>query len=127
MPALLLSFVSSGALKWVAILVLVFGIIGGAYSQHRKIVDSEVQAALQQYNINELQQALKDKDTYIKQMEDISKSKSEIVANLYIEKDKLEEKLSSIMSNIDKNTGTEHDRQSSKVLKDTFKSLGEMK
>lgn len=127
MPALLLSLISSGTIKWVAILTLVLSLVGGMYWQHRKIVDREVQSALQQYNVNQLQQTIKDKDTYIKQMEEISKHKSEIVAGLYIAKDELEEKLKEVEANINKDVGAGHDRESSKILKDTFKALGEMK
>lgn len=127
MPAILLSLISSGALKWISILILVFGLVGGLYWQHRKIVDNEKRVALQEYNINQLQQNLKDKDIYIQQMEDISNHKSEIVANLYIERDSLEEKLNKIESNINSHITAGHDRESSQVLKDTFKMLGEMK
>lgn len=127
MPAILMSLITSGALKWIAILILVFGLVGGMYMKHRQIVDQEKQIALQQYNINQLQQNLKNKDTYIKQMEDISKHKSDIVAELYIQKDQLEEKIKSIESNIDKHVGAGRDRESSQILKDTIKSLGEIK
>lgn len=126
MPAILMSLITSGALKWISILILVFGLVGGMYWQHRKIVDQEKQSALQEYNIKQLQQNLIDKNLYITQMEDISKHKSEIVADLYIQKDKLEEKLKSVVSDIDKSIGAGKDRESSQILKDTFKALGEM-
>lgn len=126
MPALLLSFVSSGALKWISILVLVFGLIGGLYWQHRKIVNNEKLLALQEYNINQLQQNLKDKEAYLQQMEEISKQKSSIVAELYILKDRLEEKLSKVTANIDKHVGAGRDRESSQILKDTIRMLGDM-
>jgi len=121
----LLSFISSGGLKWLSILILVAGLAAGIYSQHRKIVDREKQVALQQYNINQLQQTLKDKDVYIKQMEDISKHKSEIVAELYIQNDALEAKIRPIIKMIEQSKP--ENKQSSKILKDTFKALGEMK
>lgn len=127
MPAILLSLISSGAVKWISILILVFGLVSGLYIKHRQIVNSEKQIALQEYNINQLQENVKSKETYIRQMEEISKNKSEIVAELYIEKDKLEEKLASINSDIDKHIGAGRDRESSQILKDTFKALGEMK
>lgn len=126
MPALLLSFVSSGALKWISILVLVFGLIGGLYWQHRKIVNNEKLLALQEYNINQLQQNLKDKEAYLQQMEEISKHKSSIVAELYVLKDRLEEKLSKVTANIDKHVGAGRDRESSQILKDTIRMLGDM-
>lgn len=127
MPAILFSLISSGAVKWISILILVFGLAGGLYVKHRQIVDQEKQIALQQYNIDQLQQNIKDKNVFIQQMQDISNHKSEIVAQLYIEKDKLEEKLKDVLSNIDRHVGAGDDRESSQILKDTFKSLGEMK
>ena len=42
MPTILLSLVSSGALKWISILILVFGLIGGMYSKHRQIVEQDI-------------------------------------------------------------------------------------
>jgi hypothetical protein len=124
---LLLSFVSSGALKWVAILIIV-GLLGGSlYLKHRQIVDLERETALQKYNINQLEQNLKDKELYLKQMEEISKNKSEIVAELYMQRDKLEAQLKEVESNINQQVGAGKDRSSSQILKDTFKSLGEMK
>lgn len=127
MFSFLISFFTSGAMKWVAILMIVFGLASGLYLKHRQIVDLERETALQKYNNNQLQQALKDKDLYVQQMEEISKHKSEIVAELYIEKDRLEEKLSKVIATINTNVTAGHDRGSSKILKDTFKALGEMK
>lgn len=127
MPAVLLSLISSGSLKWISILVLVFGLVGGLFWQHRKIVENEKQLALQEYNVNQLTQAIKDKELYIDQLGKISIDKSNVISNLFKEKDELENKLSKIVSDIDKNIGAGRDRESSQILKDTIKSLGEMK
>lgn len=113
--------------QWLSLPLVVAVMLGIIYLEHRQIVNAEKQLALQQYNINQLQQSLKDKDAYLAQMEEISKHKSEIVAQLYIAKDRLEEKLKDIQSHIDREVGAGHDRRSSKILKDTFKALGEMK
>lgn len=113
-------------LKWAVIISVILGLIGGLYYQHRKIVKHEIEFALQQYNINQLQQNLKDKDIYIKMMEDISNHKSEIVANLYIERDKLEQKFRDAITQVETNIREGHDRKASKVLQDAIKSLGEM-
>jgi sortase (surface protein transpeptidase) len=122
-----LSLITSGSLKWVAILIIV-GLLGGSlYMKHREIVDLEKKAALQEYNINQLEQNIKDKEVYLQQMKEISKHKSEIVANLYIMKDRLEAQLKEVEANINTHVGAGHDRPSSKILKDTFKSLGELK
>lgn len=127
MPTILLSLITSGSVKWLFIFLIIAGLTGGLYMKHREIVDNEKQIALQEYNIKQLEQNLKEKDVYIKQMEDINKHKSEIVANLYIERDKLEEKLKNTVSKIDRHVGAGHDRESSQILKDTIRSLEEMK
>jgi peptidoglycan hydrolase CwlO-like protein len=127
MPTILLSLISSGALKWISILVLVFGLVGGMYSKHRQIVDQEKQIALQQYNIKQLEQTIKDRDRYIGEVEDLYRSRSERVNELLLENKELEKKLEAINTQIDKHVGAGRDKESSQILKDTIKSLGEMK
>jgi peptidoglycan hydrolase CwlO-like protein len=127
MPTILLSLISSGALKWISILVLVFGLVGGMYSKHRQIVDQEKQIALQQYNIKQLEQTIKDRDRYIGEVEDLYRSRSERINELLLENKELEKKLEAINTQIDKHVGAGRDKESSQILKDTIKSLGEMK
>ena len=124
---ILLSLISSGALKWLSILILIFGLIGGAYQQHRKIVENEKLIALQQYNINQLEQNVKDKNAYIQKMEEISKNKSIIINDLYKKNDALSEKAKNIEIVIEKDKVTGKDRESSDLLKDTFRELENMK
>ena len=126
MPSILLSLISSGSVKWIAIVLMVFGLAGGLYWQHRKIVEHEKAIALQEYNINQLQQNIKDRELFLKQMQEISNHKSQIVADLYIEQDRLEEKIQTIMKSIEDSVKKGHDRASSKILRDTFKALGEL-
>lgn len=95
--------------------------------KHRQIVDLEKQVALQQYNINQLKENVKNNILYIKKMEEISTNKSELMANLYREFDVLENKLKKVESNIDVSVGKGEDRESSKILKDTFRELENMK
>lgn len=127
MFSVLISFFTSGSLKWLAILMIVFGLASSLYLKHRQIVDLERETALQKYNVNQLEQNLKDKDIYVKQMEEISNHKSQIVAELYIERDKLEEQLRKIDETINQQVGAGHDRKSSKILQDTIRMLGEIK
>ena len=127
MPAIILSFISSGALKWITILVLIFGLIGGMYSKHRQIVENEKQIALQQYNIKQLEQVVKDRDAYIQEIEDLAKARAESVENLKRKNKVLEDKLADVVSTIDKHIGAGHDRQSSQILKDTIKSLEQIR
>ena len=127
MPTILLSFITSGGIKWVSIFLLVSGLVTGLYMKHRQIVENEKQIALQQYNINQLEQTIKDRDAYIDEIEDINRSRAERVDGLIKKNSILEEKLKSVVSEIDKHIGAGDDRKSSQILKDTIKSLGEMK
>lgn len=121
-----IAFALSGGLRRLVILLVIVGLVFFVYMKHREIVDLEKRFALQQYNINQLEQALKDKDVYIKQMEAINNEKGKIVAQLYIDRDMLEEKLNKVLANINTHVGAGHDKQSSQILKDTIRMLGDM-
>ena len=121
---ILLSFITSGGIKWLTILILVAGLAGGLYMKHRQIVELEKQAALQQYNITQLEQNIKDNAEYVRKLEELNNHKGQIVANLYKERDSLEEKMQGLEEEINRNITSGHDRQSSKVLKDLFRALG---
>jgi hypothetical protein len=127
MFSFLISFFTAGSFKWIAILMIVFGLASSLYLKHRQIVDMEKDSALQKFTIDQLQQNVKDKNIYIQQMEEISTNKSEILAKLYIERDRLEEQLQKIDASINQHVGAGHDKQSSQILKDTIKMLGEIK
>lgn len=127
MFSFLISFFTAGNFKWIAILMIVFGLATSLYLKHRQIVDLERDTALQKFTIDQLQQNVKDKNIYIQQMEAISTNKSEILAKLYIERDRLEEQLQKIDASINQHVGAGHDKQSSQILKDTIKMLGEIK
>lgn len=127
MPTILLSLITSGSVKWLSILVIVAGLAGGLYMKHREIVNNEKQIALQQYNIKQLEQTIKDRDAYIEEIENIARSRAETVNGLRQKTKELEDKLQSVVSNIDKEVGAGHDRGSSQILKDTIKSLEQMK
>jgi hypothetical protein len=121
---ILLSFITSGGIKWLTILILVAGLAGGLYMKHRQIVELEKQVALQQYNITQLEQNVKDNAEYVRKLEELNNYKGKIVADLYRERDSLEEKMRGLEEEINRNINAGHDRQSSKVLKDLFKALG---
>lgn len=127
MPTFLLSLITSGSIKWLSILIIIAGLAGGLYMKHREIVNNEKQIALQQYNIKQLEQTIKDRDAYIVEIENLAKSRAESVNVLREKTKELEDKLQSVVSNIDKHVGAGHDRESSQILKDTIKSLEEMK
>ena len=122
---ILLSLISSGAIKWLSILILVGGLVSGLYMKHRQIVDLEKQVALQQYNINQLEQNVKDKQLFIEQQQAIFKNRDEEEQRLESQKQALENKLRAIESQIDEEVGKGHDRSSSDILKNTVKELSQ--
>ena len=122
---ILLSLISSGALKWLSILILVGGLVSGLYMKHRQIVNLEKQVALQQYNINQLEQNVKDKDLFIEHQQTIFKNRDEAVEKLESQKQALENKLKAFESHIDVEVGKGNDRPSSDILKETIKRLSE--
>jgi uncharacterized protein (DUF3084 family) len=127
MPTFILSLITSGSIKWLSILGIVAGLAGGLYMKHREIVNNEKQIALQQYNIKQLEQTIKDRDAYIKEIENVARARSEAINNLAQKNRELENKLDSVVTEIDKHVGAGHDRESSQILKDTIKSLEQMK
>lgn len=127
MPTILLSLITSGSIKWLSILVIVAGLAGGLYMKHREIVNNEKQIALQQYNIKQLEQTIKDRDAYIEEIENVNRARSEAINGLNQKNRELEKRLESVVSDIDKHVGAGRDRESSQILKDTIKSLEEMR
>jgi uncharacterized protein HemX len=122
---LFISLVSSGSIKWLSILIIVAGLAGGLYSKHRQIVELEKQTALQEYNIKQLEQSLKDKEKFIEQQQTISKNKDEAITKLQNQKAALDNKLKTIESAIDVEVGKGNDRSSSDILKETIKRLSQ--
>jgi len=122
---LLISLLTSGNIKWMTILLITAGLSTGLYFKHRQIVDNEKQIALQEYNIRQLQQSIKDKDLFIEQQQTIFKNRDEEVAKLETQKQALENKLKTIESHIDVEVGKGHDRPSSDILKNTIKELSQ--
>jgi uncharacterized protein HemX len=121
---ILLSFIANGGIKWLSILIIVAGLAGGLYSKHRQIVELEKQTALQEYNIKQLEQSLKDKEKFIEQQQAISKNKDEAITKLENQRATLDSKLKTIESEIDVEVGKGNDRSSSDILKETIRKLG---
>lgn len=122
---ILLSLISSGAIKWLSILILVGGLVSGLYMKHRQIVDLEKQVALQQYNIKQLELNVKEKQIFIDQQQAIFKNRDEEVDLLEKQKQALENKLKAIESEIDVEVGKGNDRPSSDILKETIRKLSQ--
>lgn len=123
MPAFLLTLLTSGSIKWIAIVSIFISLAFGLYSKHNQIVELEKAKATYEYSINQLKQNVKDQQSFIDIMNKISLSKSNIIADLYIQKDKLEEKTKQIEIVIENHKSLGHDRPSSKILQDTFRAL----
>lgn len=122
---ILLSLITSGGIKWLSILILVAGLVGGLYMKHRQIVDLEKQVALQQYNINQLELNVKEKEKFIADLERINKDRDHEVALLEEQREALRKKIDQINSDIDVEVGKGHDRPSSDILKETIRKLGQ--
>jgi len=122
---LLISLLTSGNIKWMTILLITAGLSTGLYFKHRQIVDNEKQIALQEYNIRQLQQSLKDREVLLEQLQTISKNKDEAITKLENQRVVLNNKLKTVESAIDVEVGKGNDRSSSDILKETIKRLSQ--
>jgi hypothetical protein len=122
---LLITLISSNSIKWLSILVIVTGLSSFIYFKHRQIVNNEKQIALQEYNIRQLQQSLKDREVLLEQLQTISKNKDEAITKLENQRVVLNNKLKTIESAIDVEVGKGNDRSSSDILKETIKRLSQ--
>lgn len=116
---ILLSLITSGSIRYIVYLLLFLA--GGGYLTYKHIeaVKDAERYALAKYNITQLEQIVKDKDTYIRQLEAINQSKSKIVADLTDKNSALTNKIHDIMVEVNKS----EDRESSVVLKNTIREL----
>lgn len=120
---LLITLISSNSIKWLSILVIVSGLTGFLYSKHRQIVELEKQTALQEYNMKQLEQNIKDNQKLMSDLENISKNKDEVISKLQKQREALDNKLKTIESDIDVEVGKGNDRPSSDILKETIRKL----
>lgn len=124
---ILLSLITSGSLRYIVILLLFA--IGGTYFyvSYKNYGELQRELAQYQYNINQLEQLVKDKDKLISNLNQINKDKDQAVDLLSKEKDALQEKMKKIESDVDVEVGKGNDRPSSNILKETIRKLGGMK
>lgn len=124
---ILLSLITSGSVKYIAILILVA--VGGTYFyvSYKNYGELQRQLAQYEYNVKQLEQLVKDKEKFIDQLNQINKDKDEAVSLLEKQREELNNKLKEIESDIDVEVGKGNDRPSSNILKDTFRKLGVMK
>lgn len=124
---ILLSLITSGSLRYIVILLLFA--IGGTYFyvSYKNYGELQRELAQYQYNINQLEQLVKDKDKLIQNLNQINKDKDEAVGLLEQQKTELQEKMKQIESDVDVEVGKGNDRPSSNILKETIRKLGGMK
>ena len=96
-------------------------VVFGFYMAHLKRIELEKQKALYEYNLNQLEQAVKDQQKHIKDLEAINKDKEIIVIELIKKKEELETRLKDVESEIDIAIGKGEDKPSSNILKNLFK------
>ena len=120
---ILLTLLTSGSFKYIAILILV--LVGGTYFyvSYKNYGELQRQLAQYEYNIRQLEQVVKDKEKFIEQLNQINKDKDQAVALLEQQRVELDKKLKDIESGIDIETGKGNDKPSSNILKETFRKL----
>lgn len=124
---LILSFLTSSSAKWIAIFLTVLFVGGYAVYSINQYADLKTQLAKYEYNINQLNQALKDEQSLRKHVEEISQAKSDVLNHIIKEKDDLEAKMKEVEVEIEKEVVKGNDRPSSNILKETIKRLSGQK
>jgi hypothetical protein len=120
---ILLSLLTSGSFKYIAILILVF--VGGTYFyvSYKNYGELQRQLAQYEYNMRQLEQIVKDKEKFIEQLNQINKDKEQAVVLLEQQRAELNNKLREIESGIDIEIGKGNDKPSSNILRETFRKL----
>lgn len=122
--SLLLTFLSSTASKYLFTFILILTAAGAVYFIHLKTVALEKEKAIYEYNINQLQQNVKDKEKLIKDLNQINKDKDQAVLLLQQQLNNLNDRIKSVESDIDVSVGKGEDKPSSSILRNVFKKLG---
>lgn len=120
---ILLSLLTSGSFKYIAILILV--LVGGTYFYvlYKNYGELQRQLAQYEYNMRQLEQIVKDKEKFIEQLNQINRDKDQAVALLEQQRAEMDKKLRDIESGIDIDIGKGNDKPSSNILKETFRKL----
>lgn len=82
------------------------------------------QQALLEFNNKQLEQIIKDQQTFLKQMNEVNEKQKQILQDLTKKNDELNSKLTDIESYLNSEESTKDNRESSNVLKETFRQLG---
>jgi len=100
--------------------LFLFGILTTVYYKWRQGIERE---ALLEYNQQQLEQSIKDKEKLRQHLEEIDKKQKEIEAINAAEKKVFKDKLETINTELNSKEVNDTDRPASKVLKDTVNKL----
>ena len=123
----LITFLSSTASRYLFIFILILAAAYAFYLSNQRRIALEKEQAVYQYTLNQLQQVIKDKDSHIESLNKINEEKERIVNELIQKKDELETRLKEVEAEINVEIGKGNDKESSSILKNVFKKLGNQK
>ena len=119
-----LTFLTSTASRYFFIFILIVMAGYAFYLSNNRRIELEKQKAIFEYNINQLNQVIKEKDDQLKKLTDIDSSKSQIVNDLISKNNDLSEKMKELELDIERQAASGKDRPSSDILKNLFRKLG---
>ena len=122
---LIFTFLSSSTAKWIAILLSLVFVGGYIFYSANEYADLKKQIAQYEYNINQLNQTLKDEQSLRKHIEEISQAKSDVLQQITKERDELESKMKQVEIDIEKEVVKGNDRPSSNILKEVIRKLSQ--
>lgn len=122
---LIFTFLSSSAAKWIAILLSLLFVGGYIFYSANEYANLKKQIAQYEYNINQLNQTLKDEQSLRKHIEEMSQTKSDILEKITKERDELESKMKEAENDIEKEVVKGNDRPSSNILKEVIRKLSQ--
>jgi hypothetical protein len=105
---------------YIVIGIFAFGALSAGYYSWRKGIERE---ALLEYNQNQIEQSIKDKDIMRQQLEDINNKQKEIEAENAEVKKKFKEQMDVISTDLNSKETQSTDRPASDVLKKTVNKL----
>lgn len=121
------AFLGSAIGRYVAIAGVILSLAVGAYVFYLKYKNLQQANELLRYNQVQLEQNLKDKEQFLRNLEEIAKKKDAIIVDLKKANEEREDRVKTVIEVIEKHTDKERNKPASKLLKDTIRELGKMK
>lgn len=121
------AFLGSALGRYIAIGFVILSLLTGGYIFYLRYKNLQQANELLRYNQIQLEQNLKDKEQYLKNLEEIAKKKDAIIVDLKKTNDEREDRVRTVIEVIEKHTDKERNKPASKLLKDTIRELGKMK